>query len=348
MNDNNLARNTVLVGDAVTRLGELAAASVDCVVTSPPYFNLRDYGHAEQLGAESVVGEWVEAIRGVAGLVARVLRPHGTFWLNVGDGYSPHARYGAPKKGLLLAPQRLVVALAEDGWIVRNQIVWHKPNGLPSSVRDRLSNTYEVVYLLARAERYWFDLDAIRVPAVSRRSHGGRRRRSRGRKGLPPVSGALITKFDDNRGLDAMNAHGVNAHPLGKSPGDVWSIATANYSGAHFATYPIPLAERMVLAGCPEKVCTVCRTPWRRALRRTDSHSGERLLRTGALRPDCTCGAASTPGLVLDPFMGTGTTAIAAEIHRRDWLGIELNADYAAMASERIETARRSPQGETR
>ena len=145
-----LPRNTILTGDAATMLAELPEASVDCVVTSPPYYQLRDYGQPGQLGLEPTVDGWVEAVRAVAGQVARVLKPSGAFWLNLGDSFSRHRKYGAPAKGLLLAPERLVLALAKDGWLVRNKVIWAKTNPMPSSIRDRLTLTWEVL-LSARA-----------------------------------------------------------------------------------------------------------------------------------------------------------------------------------------------------
>lgn len=333
--------NTILVGDALDRLAELPDDSVDCVVTSPPYFGLRDYGHDGQLGSENSVDDWVKHLRLVAAGLARVLTRKGTFWLNVGDSYSSHHTQGAPKKGLLLGPQKLAVALADDGWLIRNFAIWAKPNAMPSSVTDRLSNSHEILLLLTRSPRYYFDLDAIRVPAVSRRAVQPRKKIA----GYPPnhvtPAGGSI---DRNRGLDRMKRSGANSHPLGKSPGDVWTIPTAAYRGAHYAVYPVGLAERCVLAGCPERVCTACRTPWRRAKRRHD----DRLLRTGVLRPHCQCrGEPWRPGLVLDPFMGSGTTAIAAEKHRRDWFGIELNPEFARQADERITQARNTTEQRT-
>lgn len=327
-----MKRNEILIGDVREQLRELDSASVDCIVTSPPYFGLRDYGRTGQLGAEHDVAEWVAELRSVARQLARVLRPHGTWWLNVGDSYSAHPREGARRKALLLGPQRLAVGLAEDGWLIRNQIVWAKPNAMPSSIPDRLSTTYETVFLLTRAPQYYFDLDAIRVPALSRHTSQTKRQVT----GYPPPSAIPPSGLvDRNQGLDRMKLRGASSHPLGKNPGDVWTIATANYRGAHFATYPQGLAERAVLAGCPARVCAQCHTPWKRRSERHVEH-GDRLLATGILQPQCACKPAWQPGLVLDPFIGSGTTALAAEDLDRDWLGIELNPDFAAMAQERI------------
>jgi hypothetical protein len=157
-------RNTILVGDVRQRMSEIAANSIDCVITSPPYFQLRNYREPDQIGLERAVGEWVENLRAVLVEIARVLKPSGSVWLNVGDTHSGHVREGALPKSLLLGPERLGLALIADGWLIRNKIVWAKRNPLPSSARDRLACTWELVYLLTRSPTYFFDLDAIRVP----------------------------------------------------------------------------------------------------------------------------------------------------------------------------------------
>lgn len=243
-----LPRNRVLIGDARRILSRLPAESVDCVITSPPYFQLRDYGISGQIGLEASVGEWVDELRLVAGGLARVLRPTGSFWLNLGDTYARRESFGSPRKSLLLAPERLLLGLATDGWIVRNKIVWAKTNPMPHSVTDRLSNTYEVIYFLTRQPSYFFDLDAIRIP---HRSH------AKGRPGstYPPTDVSPPISRDPrggNRGLVALKARGLIGHPLGRNPGDVWPLASANFRGAHFATFPPALVERPLLAACPK------------------------------------------------------------------------------------------------
>lgn len=324
-------RNRILVGDAVERLRQLPTDSIDTVVTSPPYFRLRDYNVDGQLGLETHVDHWVEGVRAVACEVARVLVPTGSFWLNLGDTYATQVSQGAPRKALLLAPERAARALQNDGWLIRNKIIWAKTNPLPTSARDRLACTYEVVYLLVRSPRYFFDLDAIREP---HRSQAPRARPKR--LGRPPTAREAWRgpNADNDRGLKALKARGLVGHPLGKNPGDVWRMSSSNYRGAHFATFPEHLAERIIQAGCPERRCSTCRAPWRRIVRRL----GVTAVR-GALRPGCRCTDASERGLVLDPFMGAGTTAVAAENLQRDWLGIELNPDSAALAEVRIAAA---------
>lgn len=323
-------RNQILVGDALGILHSLPSGHIDTIVTSPPYFRLRNYGHEDQLGLETHVDEWVANLRAVLRECARVLVSTGTVWLNLGDTYSSDPRQGAAIKSLLLAPERLALGLLEDGWRIRNKIVWAKPNPIPSNARDRLSTTHEYIYVLSRQRRYYFDLDSIRVP------HRTRRRAAR--PGQPPRSRRpdwAGPNGDGYGGLAALHAAGLPGHPLGKNPGDVWRVATSRFRGAHFATYPEELAHRMVLAGCPERVCRDCRSPWTRPVRRLGA-TATRL----ALRAGCDCAAETEPGLVLDPFFGAGTTALAAERLHRDWLGIELNPTFAALARERIEASR--------
>lgn len=322
-----LPLDTILVGDARERLAELPAASIDCVITSPPYFRLRDYGVDGQIGLETGVERWVDELRLVMRGVAWVLKPTGTVWLNLGDSYSRAARYGAPAKSLLLGPERLVLALSADGWIVRNQVVWAKTNTMPTSVRDRLACTHEVIYVLTRERHYAFDLDAIREPhrSAARGSiRVGTHRRTRIPRGRPSWAGPLA---GSNSGLARLKASGRVGHPLGKNPGDVWTTAASNFRGAHFATFPPNLIVRPLLAGCPERVCTACGQPWRRRPTRRSR---------GGLEPDCQCRAGFRPGVVLDPFMGAGTVAVVAEQHHRQWVGIELNPDFARLATERI------------
>lgn len=338
MSTQQLPRNQILVGDARQRLAELPDASVDTVITSPPYFALRDYGHDGQLGLEPSVNGWVQDLLTVCREIERVLKPTGGFWLNVGDSYSQHPNEGAGKKSLLLAPQRLALALSADGWIVRNHVIWAKTNPLPSNVTDRLSSTHESVYFLTRQGRYYFDLNAIREPHKDGRAHG-----RAGRKIYPPP-GTLPRRTgraeDTNNGLSKLKQADLAGHPLGKNPGDVWLMGTAAYHGDHFATFPPKLVERPLHATCPERACGSCSTPWQRAKQQING----RMLAVGKLKPACDCRAEWQPGVVLDPFLGAGTVALVAEQSSRNWIGIELNPVYAAQAEKRIQAWRDSQQ----
>lgn len=306
-------RNVVLEGDALRELRGLASDSVDCIVTSPPYLGLREYNAGTgEIGKEAHVGEWVENVRAVCGELRRVLAPHGSLWLNVGDSLSRHSRFGAPPKSFLGGPERLLIALIADGWICRSRVVWSKTNPLPSSVRDRLTATHEMVFHLVRAPRYHFDLDAIREPLVSSRKP----RRSRDH-----TSAAALGRLAGSRsGLARMAASGISGNAKGKNPGDSWRLPSGRGVGGHFATFPEALVRRPILATCPARVCTVCELP---------------AVRGAGPQPGCDCGGPTRPGLVLDPFAGSGTTLKVGRELGRDVLGIELAPRYAQLARER-------------
>lgn len=317
-------RNLVLEGDAEETLRTLASASVDCVVTSPPYFHARHYGAgASELGQEADIEQWVEQLRAVSREVARVLTPTGSYWLNVGDLYSRHVRLGAPPKSLLLGPERLVRGLLTDGWIVRNRVAWVKAAPLPSPVTDRLTCGWEYVFHLVRQRDYFYDLDAIRVPLISRH-------RSRSVGSMP--ESALGALANHRSGLAQLAREGRSGHPLGKNPTDVWTLPKGRHVGGHYATFPEALARRPILATTPTNVCTNCQRPWRRSKRRVTFLA--EMPQTRPLVP-CGCGAPTRPGLVLDPFAGSGTTLKVARELGRDALGIELHAGYAALARDR-------------
>jgi hypothetical protein len=339
MNTPELPRNTVLVGDARRRLSELPDHCIDTVITSPPYFQLRDYGVKGQIGLEADADAWVEQLRSVTREVARVLKPTGSLWLNVSDSYSRHQRTGSLPKSLLLAPERLALALIEDGWIIRNKVIWAKTNAMPSSVRDRLACSWEVVYFLVRSQNYYFDLDAVRVP------HRSASRTHQATATTLPLAvyppSAAVPRWSgplagSNTGLAKLKARGLAGHPLGANPRDVWQLATANFHGDHFATFPAGLVERPLLASCPERTCSECGSPWLRDPVRVLGHLTVR----GELRPGCRCSKGCLPGIVLDPFFGAGTVGLVAEAHQRDWLGIELNRHFAVLAKRRIATDR--------
>lgn len=327
-------RNSIRLGDAAEQLRGLPASSVDVVITSPPYVGLRRYGGGQsEIGTEDSVEAFVQRLLAVSTELGRVLKPTGSLWLNIGDSFSNATSWGAPPKSMLLAPERLLLGLAVQGWRVRAKVVWHKPNAMPNSVRDRFSTSYELLYHLVRAQSYFFDLDAVRVPHRSAgRGLTARPRRVKAKTGTrPPAShpskhrpafaGPLAN--GDNRGLERARAEGRPGHRLGKNPGDVWTIATAGFRGPHPAVFPERLIERPLLASCPRRTCRTCGAPWQQA-------------NLGPIRPACPCGTSWRPGLVLDPFMGAGTTGVVARRLGYDWLGIELNPDYRTLATQRI------------
>lgn len=208
-------------GDALEVAKTLEDGSVDCIVTSPPYYNLRDYGTSRQYGLEPTPEEYVENMCRVFSELRRVLADDGTLWLNLGDSYSKD-------KSLLGIPWRVALGLVGDGWVLRNSVVWHKPNAMPESVTDRLSGRHENVFLLTKGRNYWFDLDPIRESS------------SRSEAYVPGKWSAMARVHQGHRG----------SHANGRNPGDVWSISTSKFLEAHFATMPPALAERCVQSGC--------------------------------------------------------------------------------------------------
>jgi DNA modification methylase len=259
---------TLHVGDARTVLATMPAGSADCIVTSPPYWGKRDYGVAGQYGHEDTPAAYVATMRDVFREARRVLAGGGTCWLNLGDCYSAssggatglhaylgprittHRAAGRSAKNLLGLPWRVAFALQDDGWILRNAIIWHKPNAMPESVRDRLSCRHELLFLLVKQPVYWFDLDPIRVP----HTEGPRR----ARRTRPPGHPAGITRppkyRPDTPEVITARRYGTGrsgrGHPNGRNPGDVWPIPTRPYRGPHFAAYPIDLPRRCIAAGC--------------------------------------------------------------------------------------------------
>ena len=302
----------------------LAPHSVETVVTSPPYFQARRYDAGPgELGHGVHVDDWVEELRVVSREVARVLVPTGSYWLNVGDLYSRHDRFGAPPKSLLLGPERLMRALLTDGWLVRNRVAWVKTAPLPSPVPDRLTCGWEYVLHLVRQQDYFYDLDSIRVPLKTAPRPPSQTKRWTA--GLGALSG-------HRAGLDRMAAEGRHGNPLGRNPTDVWQMPSGRAVEEHRATFPEILVRRPILATTPTHVCTDCGQPWRRSRRRVTFIEGK-----PQRRPlmSCDCLAPTRPGLVLDPFAGSGTTLKVARDLGRDALGIELNPDYAALARRR-------------
>lgn len=343
---------TLYHGDALAVAREFPTGAADCIVTSPPYYGLRDYATDGQYGLEDTPAEYVATMRALFAELRRVLADDGTCWLNIGDSYSsggkstydinsgktrgrglPESRPGAdvPPKNLLGIPWRLAFALQDDGWILRNAIIWHKPNAMPESVRDRLSGRYEHVFLFAKQPRYWFDLDPIREPHSS-----------------------PLTVIDRQWMPDTTVANYNRGHVDGRNPGDVWALSTQPFPGAHFAVYPIQLPQRCIQAGCKPRRCQECgHAPTRITDGTSDyaerdqstarkwsnvgnghGHVGRgRKKDLGEYRKETVgwtdCGHnAYRAGVVLDPFNGSGTTGLAAQRCGRKYIGVDISRDY--------------------
>jgi DNA modification methylase len=264
-----MSEHRIIFGDAKEVLRTLPEESVDCVFTSPPYWSLRDYGVAGQIGLEATVEEYVARLVEVFVEVRRVLKPAGTVALVLGDCYAlsgPSALVEAgvvvnrrPKSGLkpkdmVGVPWRVAFGLQDDGWWLRNDIIWQKLNPLPESVTDRFAATHEHVFLLSRSARYWFDLNAVRVQHRSDHAPGNQSRLYVQRSRIPER-------------LRPDQAHSF--HPLGKNPGDVVTLPAQPTPFAHFATFPVALVLRILPALCPPRVCSRCGKPWEHRVKRT-------------------------------------------------------------------------------
>ena len=294
-------------GDALDVLTGLASESTQCCVTSPPYWGLRDYNVDGQIGLEKTPDEYVESLVCVFRELRRVLRDDGTLWLNIGDSYAAGGKggggsfmaerkdaawqgrskvngwrtppHGLKPKDLVGIPWRVAFALQKDGWYLRSDIIWAKPNPMPESVTDRPTKAHEYVFLLSKSARYYFDADAVREESVGvlNSSVGFNDEGQRARQG---VKGRTYGKDEDQKGRNIRT---------------VWPIATSPFPGAHFAVMPPKLVEPCIMAGSKKR------------------------------------------DVILDPFAGAGTVGLVSDRLDRDFVGIELNHEYAAMARRRIE-----------
>jgi len=344
-------------------------------MTSPPYWALRDYGIREQLGLEPDFREYISKLLKIFDELKRVLKRTGSFYLNMGDTYSgggSHSILGGvetwgkqhgmkegfpdkspqasitkviPAKSMIGIPWRVALALIDKGWILRNDIVWHKPNSMPSSVKDRLSNTYEHIFHFVKSKKYYYNLDAVRVPHKfePRPFNIGVRDAQKGRlkeKWGVHASERETKAYDEKnypkypphepRHFQLLSmgiAHGGHTgktvrhdHPLGKNPGDLWKVNSRPHPFAHFAVYPEEICTRPILAACPEQVCVKCGSPQPPTVKK------------------CECRQGFRPGIVLDMFAGSGTTLVVAKKLRRNFIGIELNPEYVEIAEGRLAT----------
>ena len=303
----------ILCGDALEMLRTLPDNSVHCCVTSPPYYDLRDYGVDGQIGREDTPAQYVARLTDVFSEVRRVLRPSGTLWLNIADTYAgkgnqgdsvdpkyPNGRTGqtvainrrvegCKAKDMIGIPWMLAFALRDSGWYLRSDIIWMKANPMPESCKDRPSRCYEHVFLLTKSRSYYYDAAAIAEPVAE--STPMRMRRKFGKnKYSAGIPGQAHQHLNDYR----PNGYAEEDIPLLRNKRDVWQINSVPYKGAHFAAYPPKLVETCLLAGCPQD------------------------------------------GIVLDPFLGSGTTAAVAKQMGRHYIGIELNPDYCELAKQRI------------
>ncbi len=278
--------NQFLCGDALAVAQSLPAGSVDTIVTSPPYFQQRDYGSRLQIGQESSPAAYVERMTELFAELRRVVKSTGSLWMVIGDKYV--------NGELLGMPWRVCFSLKDAGWILRSDCIWHKPNAMPSSVKSRPTTDHEYIFMFSKSKEYYYDADAIREPHVTfsenSKMKGGRRHF--GKRGGTPEKGKNggDNNLHDGRWDQAF-------HPNGRNKRTVWSISLSKFRKAHFAVFPESLVSTCIKATCPEG------------------------------------------GVVLDPFSGAGTTALAAKSLGRNFIAIDCVADYCEIARDRLQAA---------
>jgi len=346
--------NDIHQGDVIERLSEMPESSVHMCMTSPPFWNLRDYGEEDQLGLEETSEEFVQNMADVFDEVYRVLRDDGSLWLNLGDTYDD--------KDLQQIPARVALELQNRGWILRNRVTWAKPNPMPQSVKDRLNDTTEAIFHFVKDKSYWYDLDSIREDFADATYERGWDV-EKGKRGDKWNSNNAPGNHNQAGGLDSPGLSKDKLNPKGKNPGDVFEVTTKPFPEAHFAVYPPELVEKPIKSSCPPKVCADCGTPYDRDVERTttydhnttaesDNHDRNDLeggdghdIRNGCYsetefkgwEQSCDCETDETkPGITLDSFTGSGTTLLKAKELGRQFVGIELNPEYVAMAQKRV------------
>lgn len=302
MRSMHLETNIIHVGDNLFHLTNIPDNSVDMCVTSPPYYNLRDYKNSGQIGAENTVKDFVENLCKVFDEIHRILKPTGSCWVNIGDTYD--------KKRLLQVPSRFEIAMCDRGWHLRNEIIWSKPNPQPISSKDRFWGNHEKFFWFVKdVKKYYFNRDAILVPQAEisiRRMFSKNNMSKRKDFNASDKEGFAISSNSQDKHYARMREEmGIDKEfnyeeliKSGKCPTrpefDTWNVPSVTYKGAHFAVYPPELIEKPILSCCPEQ------------------------------------------GIVIDPFMGSGTTGEVAKLNNRRYIGLELNPEYAILANERI------------
>lgn len=311
-----MIKNKIINGDCIEVLKGIEDRSVNCCVTSPPYWGLRDYGVEGQIGLEETPEAYVQRLVEVFREVRMVLRDDGTLWLNLGDSYAGSGKgpagnlgkkhnerhmehtnssgnipNGLKAKDLIGIPWKVAFALQADGWYLRQDIIWHKPNPMPESVTDRCTKSHEYIFLLSKSQKYYYDYEAIKEESVDFENSSKRYEHSFGGSKSEQLleTGQVHTRPIGNREFDGK-----------RNKRDVWTIPTQPFSGAHFATFPKDLIRPCIRAGCPAN------------------------------------------GIVIDPFMGSGTTACVCIEENRNYLGIELNHEYIKIAENRIGSTERA------
>lgn len=363
--------NKIYYGDSLDVIKTFPDESVDMVITSPPYWNLRDYGVEGQLGQEYTFDEYIDKLCIIFDEVKRVLKNDGTCWVNLSDTYAgsgkgawknklsqkevyvpdkrPCMNENVSSKSLCCIPDRFKIEMINRGWICRNEIIWHKPNVMPSSVKDRFTVDFEKLFFFTKSKKYYFETQY--EPYTSHMNRWG---------GIN-LKADNISECDNETGHTTYRKRSLRPNEQGRNKRAVWTISTKPFKEAHFATYPLELIEVPIKAGCPEFICNKCGKPREKIEQYTGNNilkggvgsikyenSGLNLSKTSTLLTktmkekqfigysDCGCNEGFSNGIVLDPFMGSGTTAVVAKKLNRNFIGIELNSKYIEIANKRI------------
>ena len=294
-------------GDSIEVLKAMASQSVNCCVTSPPYYLLRDYNMAGQLGLEPTIADYIDRLCNVFDEVKRVLRDDGTLWVNLGDTYGGSGKrfdytvkaktnnFTQPKS-LCQIPSRFAIEMCNRGWILRNEIIWHKPNCMPSSAKDRFTVDFEKIFFFVKQQKYWFETqtEPIKTESIKRNLRGNNENKYSKEEFMP--GGVHANTMSLPRGYAGYgDLNKIRANHPGRNKRAVWRVTKGYTKEAHFATYPLELIETPIKAGCP------------------------------------------VGGIVLDPFFGSGTTAIEALRQNKRYIGIDLNPEYCEIAAKRID-----------
>jgi len=359
----------------------LAAKSIHTIVTSPPYYGLRDYGVDGQIGLEQTPDEYIANLVEVFRECKRILRDDGTLWVNIGDSYASmksrynqkaqnlnggksqdnvfqgnktdlyhHPELGIKDKDLIGIPWMLAFALRADGWYLRQDIIWAKPNPMPESVKDRCTKSHEYIFLLSKSARYYYDNEAVKEIAVEGSDMGVLRSKCH-------TDGEFVTWHNPN--IKKRQDAGIDSRTAGngfRNKRDVWTVTTKPYKGAHYATFNPELIKPCILAGAPETCCAKCGAPYERVVERDrkarnelpkddpryrpntyhgsyeningKGDAGYTFTQTLGFEPTCDCNAGTSSGIVFDPFVGSGTTVATAIQLGRKGIGLDLSLTY--------------------
>lgn len=337
--------NKIYKGDCLETIKTFPDKSINCVITSPPYWQLRDYGWTGQWGLEKTFQEYLEHLWQLMDEVYRVLKDDGTCWINLGDTYSGSGGSGGdynqnglrdgqtkvkpPKqvlsKCLLLIPHRFAIGCIDRGWIMRNDIIWAKRNAMPESVNDRFSKKHEYFFFMTKSEDYYFDLDTIRDNHITNNKIRLLERGSQNWSANAKING-----------MQQSGSGGIGKNELGKNPGsvsDFWNITTKPSGDNHYASFNTELIDKPIIAGCPQYICKKCGKSRKNIIERKFNGVYNN---SEGIETDCGCNAGFEGGIILDPFCGTATTGCRAIDLQRKFIGIEGKEEYVNIGNKKL------------